>query len=138
MGIANYPSRHPSPIDGKSIKASELWNTWFTGNHVNNLNDVLANELNQPIRGRRWLKLPRNDKRSKSAQLPIQNKQTAACSNEANNNKMGQTQSAEDLTGIECSQISNKLRPKLKFANPIGQNLLTPNYLDGEFLQKKN
>ena len=78
MGIADYLSRHPSPIEGESIKASELWNTWFTVNHVYNLNDVLANKINQTIRGQQWLKLPKNDKRSKSAQLPIQNNQTAA------------------------------------------------------------
>ena len=133
MGIADYLLRHPSPLERESIKASELWNTWFTVNH---LNDVLADEINQPIRGRRWLKLPRNDKRSKSAQLPVQNKQTAAYSNEMLTNKMGQTQSAEELLGIENSQISNRLKPKLKLANQIGQNLLTGNYLHDEFLQK--
>ena len=136
MGIADYLSRHPSPIEGESINASELWNTWFTMNHVNNLNDVLAEEVNQPIRGRRWLKLPRNDKRSKSAQLPVKDKQTAAYSNNTLTNKMGQTQSAEELSGIENSQTSNKLKPKLKIANQIGQNLLTANYQDDEFLQK--
>ena len=52
MGIADYLSRHPSPIEGEGIKATELWNTWFTVNHVNNLNAVLANEMNEPIRGR--------------------------------------------------------------------------------------
>ena len=136
MGIANYLSRHASPIEGKSINASELWNTWFTVNHVNNLNDVLADEINQPIRRRRWLKLPRNDKRSKTAQLPVKNKQTAAYSNKTLTNKMGQTQSAEDLSGTKNSQNSNRLKPKLKLANQIGQNLLTANYLDDEFLQK--
>ena len=136
MGIADYLSRHPSPIEVESMNASELWNTWFTVNHVNNLNDVLAEEINQPIRGRRWLKLPRNDKRSKSAQLPVKNKQTAAYSNKTLTNKMGQTQSAEELSGIKNSQISNKLKPKMKLANQIGQNLLTANYLDDEFLQK--
>ena len=49
---------------------------------------------------------------------------------------MGQTQSAGKLSGIENSQISNRLEPKLKFANQIGQNLLTANYLDDGFLQK--
>ena len=50
IGSADYLSRHPSPIEGESVNASELWNTWFTVNHVNNLNDVLASELNEPIR----------------------------------------------------------------------------------------
>ena len=68
MGIAECLSRHPSPIEGESIKASELW---FTVNHVKNMDDTLAAELNDPIRGQRWLKLQRSDKRSKSAQLPF-------------------------------------------------------------------
>ena len=49
---------------------------------------------------------------------------------------MGQTQSTNNLTGTEIYQVSNKLQPKLKLANQIGQNLLAANYLDDEFLQK--
>ena len=108
LEIADYLSRHPSPIEGESVKASELWNTWFTVNHVNNLNDILADELNESTRGRRWLKLQRNDKRSKNAHLPIQNKQTVNCEsdNSIDKRKMGQTQSTSDLTGSEINQIS--------------------------------
>ena len=106
MGIADYLSRHPSPIEGESVKASEFYNTRFTVNHVNNLNDVSASELNEPIRGRRWLKLQRSDKRSKSAQLSTQNKQTVACENEnqsisTDNNKMGQAQQVVNLTKFQ-------------------------------------
>ena len=141
MGIADYLSRHPSPIEGESVKATELWNTWFTVNHVNNLNAVLVNELNEPIRGRRWLKLKRSDERSKSAHWPIQGKQTNArgstkYENSNAANKMGQAHSADNLPGTEIHQVPNKLQPKLKFANQIGQNLLAANYLDDEFLQK--
>ena len=46
---------------------------------------------------------------------------------------MGQAQSTHDLTGTEINQISNKLKPNLKLANQIGQNLLAANYLDDEF-----
>ena len=111
MGIADYLSRHPSPIKGKSVNASELWNRWFRVNHINNSNDILASELNQLIRGRRWIKLQRNDIRSKSAHLPIQNKQTAACENKNQTNstatnKMGQAQSTHSLTGSEINQFS--------------------------------
>ena len=49
---------------------------------------------------------------------------------------MGQAQSTQSLTGTEINQISHKLKPKLKLANRIGQNLLAANYLDDEFLQK--
>ena len=110
-------------------------------NHVNNLNDVLASELNEPNRGRQWIKLQRIDKRSKSAHLPIQNKQTAACENKNQTNstatnKMGQAQSTNDLAGTEINQISNILTPNMNLANQIGQNLLAASYLDDEFLQK--
>ena len=85
-------------------------------------------------------KAERNDIRSKSAHLPIQNKQTAACekknqTNSTATNKMGQAQSTHSLTGTEIKQISNKLKRKLHLANQIGQNLLAPNYLDDELLQ---
>ena len=110
-------------------------------NHVNNLNDVLASQLNEPNRGRQWIKLQRIDKRSKSAHLPIQNKQTAACENKNQTNstatnKMGQAQSTNDLAGTEIIQISNILTPNMNLANQIGQNLLAASYLDDEFLQK--
>ena len=141
MGIADYLSRHPSPIEEGSENASELWNTWFTVNHVNNLNDVLATELNQPFRGRRWIKLQRNDIRSKSAHLPIKNKQTAACENKNQTNstatnKLGLAQSTHSLTGTKINRISNKLKPKLNLANQNGQNLVAAIYLNDEFLQK--
>ena len=137
-GIADYLSRHPSPKEGECVKASELRNIWFTVNHVNNLDDILADELNEQIKRRRWLKLQRYDKRSKSAHLPIQNKQTVDCENKISNNKskIGQTQSTNDITSSEINRFSNKLKLKLKLANQIGRNLLVANYLDNEFPQK--
>ena len=68
IGIADYLSRHSSQIEGESVKAKELWNNWFTVNHVNNVNSILAEEFNRPIRRRQWLKLRRKDKRRKSEQ----------------------------------------------------------------------
>ena len=53
MGIADYLSRHPSPIERESVNASDLWKTWFIVNHVNN---ILAAETNRPIRRRQWMK----------------------------------------------------------------------------------
>ena len=49
IGIADYLSRHPSPIEGESVKADKLWNNWFTVKHVNNVNSILAEEINGPI-----------------------------------------------------------------------------------------
>ena len=107
-------------------------------NHVNNLNDILADELNESIRGRRWLKLQRSDERSKSAHLPIQNRQTVNCesNNSIDKRKMGQTQSTSELTDSEINQISSKLKSNLKLANQTGQILLVANNLDDELLHK--
>ena len=46
IGIADYLSRHPSLIEGESVKAKDRWNNWFTVNHVNNVNSFLAEEYN--------------------------------------------------------------------------------------------
>ena len=48
------------------MKADELWNNWFTVIHVNNVKSILAEEFNGPTRGRKWMKLRRDDARSKS------------------------------------------------------------------------
>ena len=52
ISTADYLSRHPSQIEGASVKAKDLWNNWFTVNHINNVNSFLAEEFNRPIRGR--------------------------------------------------------------------------------------
>ena len=41
LGMADYLSRHPSELEGASIKAETLWNEWFTVNSVISLNNVL-------------------------------------------------------------------------------------------------
>ena len=43
LGMADYLSRHPSELEGASIKAETLWNEWFTVNSVISLNNVLEN-----------------------------------------------------------------------------------------------
>ena len=48
------------------MKADELWNNWFTVNHVNYVKSILAEDFNGPTRGRKWMKLRRDDARSKS------------------------------------------------------------------------
>ena len=52
IGIADYLSRHPSQTEGESVKAKDLWTNWFTVNHVNNVNSILAVDFNRPIIGR--------------------------------------------------------------------------------------
>ena len=41
LGMADYLSRHPSEMQGATVKAETLWNEWFTVNSVISLNDVL-------------------------------------------------------------------------------------------------
>ena len=53
IGMADYLSRHPSELEGASVKAKMLCNGWFTVNSVINLNDLLdssaeVNERSQP------------------------------------------------------------------------------------------
>ena len=43
LGMADYLSRHPTDIQGPSVKAETLWNEWFTVNSVISLNYVLDN-----------------------------------------------------------------------------------------------
>ena len=132
IGIADYLSRHPSPIEGTSVKAEELWNNWFTVNHVNNVNSILAEEFNGPIRGRHWIKLRRDDERSKSESIrdSFKARNTLQFNND---NKMGQTNLINTIAG---NSISQKFESKLPIANKIGENLLIANYKDDENLQK--
>ena len=43
LGIADYLSRHPTELQGASVKAETLWNDWFTVNSVISLKVVLDN-----------------------------------------------------------------------------------------------
>ena len=41
LGMADYLSRHPTELEGASLKAESLWIEWFTVNSVISLKDVL-------------------------------------------------------------------------------------------------
>ena len=43
LGMTDYLSRHPTELEGASIKAETLWNKWFTVKCVISLNKVLEN-----------------------------------------------------------------------------------------------
>ena len=132
IGIADYLSRHPSPIEGRSVKADELWNNWFTVNHVNNVNSILAEEFNGPIRGSKWIKLRRDDARSKSVNTndPFKARNKRQLNDRY---KMGQLHSTNTHKG---NSISSKLESKIPIAHKIDENLLIANYKDDETLQK--
>ena len=132
IGRADYLSRHPSPIEGETVKTSELWNNCFTVNHVNNVNSNLAEEINGPIRGRKWNKLRHNDERSKN--VTTHNSLNTCDKRQLHVlNKMGQMQSNSAFTG---NSILKKFESKIPIANKIGENLLIANYKDDETLQK--
>ena len=129
IGIAlAYLSRHPSQIEGESVKAKELCNNWFTVNHVNNVNSILAEEFNRAIRGRQWLKLRREDKHSKSEQTheTHDNRQRTRLA------KMGQNNSTDSLAG---NRNSKQFESKLDLANKCGKNMLIAKDNDDENLQ---
>ena len=99
------------------VKSTERWNTWFTVNHVNNLNSVLVKETNGSIGGHQWIKLPRNKTKSERTQLPI-SRERAEFKKIVT---MGQWNTTNALTGIEHSTT---FQPKLKIANQTVQNML--------------
>ena len=41
LGMADHLSRHPTELQGASLKAESLWSEWFTVNCVISLKDVL-------------------------------------------------------------------------------------------------
>ena len=43
LGMEDYLSRHPTDLQGSSVKAETLWNERFTINSVISLNDVIDN-----------------------------------------------------------------------------------------------
>ena len=43
LGMADFLSRHPTELQGSSIKAETLWEEWFAVNSVISLNGVLDN-----------------------------------------------------------------------------------------------
>ena len=51
LGMADYLSRHPTELQGSSVKAETLWNEWFTVNSVISLNDVLDNSEASSVKG---------------------------------------------------------------------------------------
>ena len=64
LGIADYLSRHPSPIYDESLKAEERWNIWLAVNHVNAFNSLLAKQIEEPIKSQQ------HDRTSATASLP--------------------------------------------------------------------
>ena len=109
------------------MKAADLWNNWFTMTHENNVNRVLAPELNGPINGRRWKKLNRNEERSRSTQAIIPHEQIERLKSST---KTGQSQSTNTL-------ISTKHQTKLKIATKLSEKLLQASYRDDENSQKE-
>ena len=41
LGMADYRSRHPSPYEGKVVKAEEIFNNWFTINVIDGITPTL-------------------------------------------------------------------------------------------------
>ena len=97
------------------MKADEIWNNWFTVNHVNNVNSILAEEINGPIRGRKCIKLRRDDPRSKIANTNDSFK-TRDKQQINDYHKMGQLHSTDTHKKIQFLVNSNQkflLRTKL-------------------------
>ena len=56
LGMADYLSRHPTELQGASLKVEALWNEWFTVNSVIRVKDVLEDgtQESRPSESKRY------------------------------------------------------------------------------------
>ena len=124
LGMADYLSRHPSNLDGASIKAEMLWNEWFTVNSVNSLIDVLDSSASE---------------RSKAAEMNDE-KTSIYHVNEAKTKRPIEMQ--EQRNSWETSKISRsvtKLKARMSQSpsiRAISEKLLPANYAADKTIQK--
>ena len=102
LGMADYLSRHPSSYEGKSVKAEQLFNDWFTVNVVEEFEKGFENttgKSQQPIKieqtpkcdksiNRQWLTVERNKanntvKRESNKLYKLHNKRNSSKMDEA-------------------------------------------------------
>ena len=59
LGLADYLSRHPSDYESSTVKAEEMFNSWFTVNVVDEIVPSMNRKVtieNEPIRIEREIK----------------------------------------------------------------------------------
>ena len=114
LGMAVYLSRHPTELQGSSVKAETLWNEWFTVNSVISLNDVLDNSEASSVKSRpaesanEANTVNRINQTKRRQPIKLQDERNSRgtskthCSNTARPRKMNQSPSIKDLTKNSC------------------------------------
>ena len=62
LGITDYLSRHPSPYEGTSVKAEQLFNEWFTVNVVEEFEKGFENTFGKSQQPIKFEQTPKCDK----------------------------------------------------------------------------
>ena len=126
LGMADYLSRHPTELQGSSVKAETLWNEWFTVNSVISLNDVLDNSEASSVKSR-----------------PAESANEANTVNRINQAKrrqpikMQDERNSRETSKTHCSNTAGTRKmnqsPSIKALN---ENLLPANYSADKLIQR--
>ena len=126
LGMADYLSRHPTELQGSSVKAETLWNEWFTVNSVISLNDVLDNSEASSVKSR-----------------PAESANEAKLVNRINQAKRRQPiklQDERNSRGTSKTHCSNTARPRKMNQSPslkaLNEKLLPANYSADKLIQR--
>ena len=126
LGMADYLLRHPTEIQGSSVKAETLWNEWFTVNSVISLNDVLDNSEASSVK-------------SRPAESTTE-ANTVNCINQAKGRQPVKTQDERNSRETSKNHCSNTARtrqmnqsPSIKASN---EKLLPANYSADKLIQR--
>ena len=126
FGIAYYLSRHPSNLEGASVKAEMLWNEWFTVNSVNSLFDVL--DSSAKVSGRSEAAEMNDEKASVNHVNEAKSKQPI---------KSQEQRKPRETSKISCSV--NKLKARMDQSPSIralNEKLLPANYAADKTIQR--
>ena len=124
--MADYRSRHPSNLEGASVKAEMLWNEWFTVNSVNSLFDVLGSSAK--VSGRSEAAETNDEKASVNHGNEAKSKQPI---------KSQEQRKSRKTSEISCSV--NKLKARMDQSPSIrtlNEKLLPANYAVDKTIQK--
>ena len=126
LGMADYLSRHPTELQGSSVKAETLWNEWFTVNSVISLNDVLDNSEASSVKSR-----------------PAESANVSNTVNRINQAKrrqpikMQDERNSRETSNTHCSNTARTRKmnqsPSMKALN---ENLLPANYSADKLIQR--
>ena len=124
LGMADYLSRHPTELNGSTVKAETLWNEWFTVNSVISLNNVLdcseaSSERSKPAE---------NEESSINRINRVGRNQPIRLKNERNSRDSSKRHCGKSVQTRKMSQS-----PSIKLLN---EKLLPANYCADKLIQR--